>query len=451
MPVIILILSLLSIIIACKFYTAICGKITVLSVTSYFLLLYIVFIYIGAILLNICKFEWDYYLGIYYRRDILLKIWIYATIEIFLLILGFAIINILFDINKLGQAKTDMLNNDFLIKKADMSNRIFYFIIFSFSMSLTILLIYRNIIEKLPIEYVFSGLDKASLALYRSDATNNFTGKLHRYRIFTENLPLLLFIIVAFIKNHGKKRWSVLFYILLIYNAFTQIMYLRKGNIILFSIFCMLIYFFKKKKIDRQLLIKVSIFSIVLIVIMYIYFMGISGNTVEILNMAANRTFIGQVRPLFWYFTYVEDFGLIYGRSFPNPSNIFPFEQFPIAFEIMKYSQGGTENEIVGSLPTVFFGELYVNFGNIGFIFGSIILGMILQFVDIYFMKKILKSKTILKCALYLFLINYFSQYSMSGVLKLFLDLYLWITIIYILIYIIIHRTHINKNTYNNN
>ena len=96
------------------------------------------------------------------------------------------------------------------------------------------------------------------------------------------------------------------------------------------------------------------------------------------------------------------------------------------------------ESNIQGSMPTVFWGEAYANFGPIGIIFFSFFIAFFLKCVDNYFDVKMLSS---LGLALYIWIIFHFKDLSVTGFSQYIVDDYfLSILVAYTLMRYLIFR-----------
>lgn len=416
------IFSVLFVAIMYHFYIVVCGRVRYFTITSFFCLCYLCFAYIGSILINILKFEQEEFMGMYNRPDILFEMWIFLTIGLFMFVVGFAFSNIVFNKNNFPIISHQVAEKSIRVLPLERKRSYFLIILFLF-ISFISFLLYRDAIGKLPIEFIFSSDGGAGLAFLRSEATNNFSGKIYRYAIFMETIPLFLFILTSLIRDKSKK-WSSLYLLLFAYNAFYALCTLQKAPILKFLLLCCIIYFFKKGRIEKKLLVYLISFALLLIPLMYVLFMGHEeSSTGTIAKVAAHRIFIGAIHPFFWYIKYVEEYGLLLGTSFPNPGEIFPFEHFRLTVEIMNYARGGMLGDLVGSMPTIFLGELYANFG---FLFGVVIpaffFGFMIQLLDTLFICKMNRDKTPLVCSIYLFLVYYFSEFAETGISGLIID-----------------------------
>jgi hypothetical protein len=94
---------------------------------------------------------------------------------------------------------------------------------------------------------------------------------------------------------------------------------------------------------------------------MYVVFVGSSIDINTLLN-PIQRAMTGQIIPFYEYLEVIpEKIDFQYGKTFPNPRNLLPFENYRYTLEIRNYIHG--TGEVVGSMSTAFFGELWVNFG----------------------------------------------------------------------------------------
>jgi len=418
----ILIISFASLLLAYALVRKASGIIRIPFISTFFMVKYFVFAYAGSVLLNVFYFTYEINIGIYNRPDILLNMWYYATAGLFLIPLGMFVANWATGYNPM-LATSQVLSKDIEISKDDKSNFMFFLLFALFSISFLVLLIYISKVGKLPIFAVLDGLDASDLALLRSDSGANFEGKMYRYVMFTKTLPLLLLFVVFFMKNVAFK-WKIFFYMLLVFNMFTSIMDLQKAPIIKIFLLLMLAYFYSKNKISRKVFVTTGIILSSLMMFMYMFFMGMSDRSFfDILGAPLHRIFIGQIEPFYFYQLFQEEYGYIYGTSFPNPSNIFPFEWRRITVEVMEFAHPELiKLGIVGSMPTIFYGEWYINFGPYMALFSMILFGFMIQMVDIYFLSKLAKYKSLLFSVLFIFLINYFGDFSGTSYTGIVID-----------------------------
>lgn len=96
--------------------------------------------------------------------------------------------------------------------------------------------------------------------------------------------------------------------------------------------------------------------------LIYMAFEG-SASLTDALLAAFSRAFTGSIQPAYHYlefFPVQHDF--LYGRSFPNPGGLFPWEPYRLTEEVMAWVYPDDVG-VVRSAPTIFWAELYANFG----------------------------------------------------------------------------------------
>lgn len=200
----------------------------------------------------------------------------------------------------------------------------------------------------------------------RSEMTNDFGGGYHWYRIFMHQVlwcvTLMLWAAVLV-----KREWTSAGMCALAIGAlvFSTAMSAQKAPVIwaLLSLAFTFIVVYYNGRI--RALLAIAIVGIVLAAMVAIYAMVYGGDVLSSLARVLSRALTGQIMPAAIYLEYFpkhEDFLL--GRSFSNPGGLMPFEPYRLTVEITNYiSPQLAEQGVVGSAPTVFWGEIYANFG----------------------------------------------------------------------------------------
>lgn len=430
-------LTLLIIYLSFKYTRRLLGKTEVFTITFFFLICYCVYAFIGSALINCIRFDAEDEWGIYSHKDNLLLVWYYVVLGWFCLLFGITIAceeerkkNV-----RVTVLQKQVLESDFMLSRYDSSIKSWNFFLRTLCLSLFVLLLYRAIVGSFPIEDVFSGLSAAQLGFLRSEATNNFTGKLYRYEMFTKDIPLFCYIFTLIMyKISGLKKWKILWGAYLAYNIFFTLSTLQKAPLIQFILVNYIVFTFINKKINVRILVLVGVISMGLIILMYMFFMGRAEDAIgDILGGALHRIFISSIIPFYWYIDYIQHKGFLYGTSFPNPGGILPFESKRLTVDIMEYAHGASDT--VGSMPTVFIGEMYANFGVIGIILSAIFVGYLIQKIDIYILCKMRKRKTVLMCAIYLFFVNHIATYAESGISGIIVNTHIYIILLVAYLY----------------
>ena len=150
---------------------------------------------------------------------------------------------------------------------------------------------------------------------------------------------------------------------------------------------------------------------------MYMSIMGLSERSlIDVLEAISSRVFIGQTHPLYLYFEafpWKHDF--LYGTSFPNPGGLLPHKPFPLTKYIFKTNMGLAD--ILATAPTVFFGEIYANFGFLMMLPWMLSVGIILQRIQVFFE---IREKTIFTCSFYAFYVVWCTRLAQTGFFTVF-------------------------------
>lgn len=98
-----------------------------------------------------------------------------------------------------------------------------------------------------------------------------------------------------------------------------------------------------------------------------------------------SRITMGQMGGLYHYLIIFPDqVDYLFGRSFPNPGGIFPWEPYRLTVEVMNIVNPRlAELGIVGSMPTFFWGEMYANFGYLGILIPPFFVGYVVYAINV--------------------------------------------------------------------
>lgn len=243
---------------------------------------------------------------------------------------------------------------------------------------IVLLLYYLHIVPSIALIELLKGASTTEINLSRSHMTNAFSGYgyfrlvLHNMSIFLSIYSFLLFLV------NKKITTLFIFIVSFIVTSFSLLITTEKAPFAWFMISIFMAYCFISYN-QRFPIGKTLIFSMVIVIVLavsYIVFMDVS-NLFSGIWSVFSRAFSGSIQPAYHYLELFPDkIDFLLGKSFPNPRNIFPFEHFYLTQEVMKIvNPQDYENGIIGTMPTVFWGELYVNFSYIGVLFFSFILG----------------------------------------------------------------------------
>ncbi len=419
-----------------------------ITIFQFYNIFYIVFIYIGAVSLNLYQFEYEDYYGFYDRKDILFNIWTLSSSCLILVPLGSIFVNAFLGINSLKFSSYSS-NDALFIDRFDYSFYSLGFGIILLTFSYIALFIYLNNVGDFAIFHLFDGVTTSELGVLRSDATNNFGGKLHRYQLFLKNIPNILLVVTFLLK--GKNRyWFIFFFIVLFSNIFFALLNVEKTPVIKILILLVLSQQVLSLKVPKKVLFRFLISSLFLLFLLYSFVMGMEGRFIlDIFGAIFHRIFIGQVHPLYWWQLYLEKFGSVGFISLPNPLNLFGFS--PISLTVLVFDFAHPElakNGIQGSMPTVFFAYWMLSFGMVFSYISMFFFGIIIQFFELFFLFLRKISPNVYITGFYIFMIDYFTSFIASGIDSILFDIQ-WIFSLVIVIVYLAYKKCFSKSIFN--
>lgn len=298
------------------------------------------------------------------------------------------------------------------------------------SLSLTVFFLYTSKLDKLPIIGLLEGLPSYAVGRLRIDVTRFFQGKYHWYSLwFASILPFVSYYFFA-IYVETKKKWLLLWFLIsFLFSSFALLCNLEKQPFLLYIGGLIFVYLLSKdKKISKKMLLFTLMFLSLFLFTVWIFFMGVSINhsPFYVLSLAFQRIFTGQLVPLYMYFYLVPNhIDYLLGQTFPNPMEIFPWIPFDFTHEAMvhfNYYFLGKET-YGGNMPTVFWGEIYVNFGTIIAFLSAFCIGILLYTIHFFITNG---YKTPLRIALISWMAIHFHKLAITGAGFLLFDIYLW-------------------------
>lgn len=352
------------------------------------------------------------------NKELLFQVFTFTSCTITMMLIGF-----LFGSRLFGKIDSKYLQFKLTLLSPHQFRRLFFITLICF---FVLFLYLRKVgFQNLALLSALGVIESKASDVLRSAMGNAFEGKYHWYYLFMNRI--LLFCCYTLFVNyltHKKNKNIYIFYLTLFVSAFSLTIATEKGPLAYFVISLFLVYTLVKRKglIPINRFLQLSAFLIMMLISFYLAFMK-----VENLNQAFfsifSRTLTGQIQPAYHYlefFPAVQDF--LYGRSMTNPMGIFPFDSYNISLEVMAwYSQDQDKMGIVGSMPTIFWGELYANFGFLGILIISPIVGLIVYAIDRLF---ILLPRNSLTIALYIWMCMYFFNLCGTGLSSFIFDIY---------------------------
>lgn len=381
------------------------------SIPALLILFIYLFQYIGF---PILYFQVDEYRAYFVTdTDLVLTAFFYTSVAITLLIIGFIIARqnhgeLVWTLDPIS-LQADLVTN---------KSRYAFISVALLMMGSSILFIYLDKVgyENIALLAVIGDSDLSSQEL-RSNMGNNFDGKYHWYSFGMRDiliyLSLSLYAYLLISKNNHLRNT---FIVTLLITSFSLIVATEKAPLVKFFImlfFCHSVISNNKKILSFISMAKVALVVFSIQIIFYLNFMH-SDSVWDSFISALSRIFTGQMQPIYHYLEiFPERIEFLGGRSFPNPGGLFPFENFRLTVEIMNIIKPNLESEgIVGSMPTIFWGEAYANFGFLGVVFVPVIIGYFTYLINSLLYK--LKPNPF-SIALFIYTAEYISRLSGTG------------------------------------
>ncbi len=335
-----------------------------ITLPSMLILFMFIFAYVGILPLY---FGWMRTSGTFEEKQLYMVVLFCASWTILGLLLGFSI-----------SKSVGLHIRGFVLQPSPLKKRDVLGLLFLFFVSTIILCLYINRVERVAMFTALrDGIGEAKVA--RSEMTNAFSGKLHWYRLFFSTI--LSFISYAFWSNWlitKKKIFFLFFSLAFTASSFAALMATQKAPFAFLMLGLYMTYILTRKKgcISKKSIALLLILLIIILPFMYIFFMG-KMDWLDGLNSAFNRAITGQITPAAFYLeVFPHQIEFLLGQTFPNPGGIFPFVPFQSARVLMDMKYPHLQNTgIIGSMPTAFWGEAYINFGFWGVFFIPIIMG----------------------------------------------------------------------------
>jgi hypothetical protein len=276
--------------------------------------------------------------------------------------------------------------------------------------------------------------------LSRSDMSNGFDGY-HWFKLINQDV-LIFMLLWSYAKTFSNSSFNYIFYILLLMATFSVILTTEKAPFIwlIASLFAVKVFIKNDRMPPLKSLLIFGSFSLLVMTAFYASFMNMGFDRLgDAFFSIFSRLFAGSIQPAYHYLDYFSVNNYLLGASFPNPGGLLPFNNFYLTQEIMDFVKPSNALlGIKGTMPTVFWGEAYANFGTLGVMFISFFIAFSLKCVDNYFDGRNLSSVGL---ALYVWIIFHFKDLSVTGFSQYLVDNYLvLIFIIYTIMRFLIFR-----------
>lgn len=376
----------------------------------------LIFSYIGLLPLYLGWDEYRFYGEGIQNPFLVIRMYFFTCISIVMILSG-----LIFTVSLLNVRVMPFINPVYRNITANEMLVLLILLMFCF----IVLILYLKAVPKVAIWALFeNGVVAAAAA--RSSMANDFSGAYHWYSLVMHDLlNVITFIFYASYLKFPTGKFRLLLAISLTGSIFTALMAIHKAPIIWLFVGMFFTYCLTKLKgnIPLKSIVKISVVIIGVLVWLYMIFMD-TANTSIALKALLSRAFTGGIAPAYYYIEYfpeVHDF--LYGRSFPNPAGIFPFEPFALTVEVNNWKFPFLiEKGIVGSAPTIFWAEAYANYNFYGVFIISFLVGLLLAFVS-HFVNKLEDSP--IKIGFTVWLISHYLHLSDSGISGYLFDIYL--------------------------
>lgn len=269
--------------------------------------------------------------------------------------------------------------------------------------AIVISVLYALSLAELPVAYVLKG-DAAGAAVARTIATKQYEGTKILYYTFRVIVDYFLIYILIYLYVR-KDKITPVFTISLVGALVIALLDFQKYPAI--NILVMLfiaIFLYNRSKRAQKITLGALINRKVFLIFVISYFVlgalwaaasgrlkdadasGVFGIVVDSANaMVSDRLIYGENRPLYKVYEIVPaQYDYFWGRTFPNPLRIMPFEPVPFSYIVYDavHPMGGAAEGVRGAAPTAFFSVIYANFGIVASFASMFLFGFVVQLVN---------------------------------------------------------------------
>ena len=358
------------------------------------------------------------------NKEIIYEVWFISSIHITLIVFGI-ITGIVFH----GKLELKSYHNYFFcnFKK----NQKFFLILLSIFCILIYLYYYLQVgFDQIAI--LNYSKSKVELFDLRSGMGSNFEGDF-LYTFFGKSLLSFTFIALLLnYLNYKESKNHIILFTIGVFLFFFLTSSTEKYQFIKFFLQVFLVYAIVRQNGQMKIFPLLLFLLIVTLILTFTYYFFMDKSSLlESLLSGLSRVFLGNIIAGIYYYEYfpnVESF--LHGKTFPNPGGILPFGGFSLSRHLYFYFNSHlVERNITGSIPAVFWAEMYANFGTIISYIISYLVGYFL-----YFFNKILFQFTpnAVTLSLFIWLIIHYQELSISYLSKYLID----VTLVFLLIFV---------------
>ena len=329
-------------------------KILTISIPSFLIIVIFIFQYLGfPILFFFLDDSRAYYVQ---DRAIIWEMFLWSSFTITLIIIGFIAACRSFGPLHLADQYNAFTNSIIPLRFLQRLMLLILFIISALVLFVYIYIIGWNNIALFSVINISD--QEISIEALRSNMANAFKGKYHWYRLFMRD-----FLTIASVAFFGqwllrKNFFSFTIFILsFLICTFSMLMAIEKGPVLWYLISLVMIYTIIKHqgRFQFKQLVIIIFFGFFISGLMYVYFMNTQSLWKGIEN-SISRIFAGQIQALYHYLEFFpEQISFLWGRSFPNPGGLLPFELQCFFEEPIKWGCGLNANYLLGRNVCKFF------------------------------------------------------------------------------------------------
>lgn len=275
--------------------------------------------------------------------------------------------------------------------------------------------LYVSAVDEVALFVAIFGGDQ-SVAAARSSMTNAFPGNYHWYRLFIGDISV--FASYCLYANHlqvRRLRSMIIFLLSFFLCCLFLLSTAQKAPVVWYFLGLYLIYAITHNEgfVSIKGVFYSGVIGLVALVALYIGVVGVDG-FVSATGSVFSRAFTAGISASYFYFEFFPDHKeFLWGASLPNPGGLLPFDPYPLTKELMAWRfPGNAEVGVVGSSPTVFWGEAFANFSWGGILFLPLMIGVIIYFY--HFFVSFLEN-TPFKVALIVWLVLFFRNIATTG------------------------------------
>jgi oligosaccharide repeat unit polymerase len=347
-----------------------------MSIPMIFIWSYIVFGYAGfpLLLFNLVeRARWLFFL-----QDILLMAWLYATIALFMLIIGFIFAKYIL---QASVVEYDVIPTESVLIRGNVN--VFALVILCLLVFISTFIFSRQVsLDRLS--SVLEVQNTTGIAQIRGELSEAISSS-WRYNLFSEKIASFVSYVALSAYLLTKRRiYSVIWIIATVLVLFKLVLGLNRSSVPLYLGSVMFIYLLtQNKRISPYLFIK-SLLSFGMILTAIFSWYGKMSPTDAIMNVF-DRLTTGAIGAAYYYVaTFPNEVDYLMGSTFPNPGNLLGFERFNITVFIsqqINIDQINSGVYIPGSANAPFWAEMLANFGIIGIIVAAFVFGVIMWLV----------------------------------------------------------------------